>query len=61
MQIHTFLDTAEADLAEIGGEVLAGSSFENEDPEFGGQDDLRHAPVLRMAKRFQLSRPGQTC
>jgi len=33
MQIHTFLDTAEADLAGIGGEVLAGSGFENEDPE----------------------------
>ena len=32
MQIHTFLDTAEADLAGIGGEVLAGSGFENEDP-----------------------------
>ena len=33
MQIHTFLDTAEVDLAGIGGEVLAGSGFENEDPE----------------------------
>ena len=33
MQIHTFLDTAEADSAGIGGEVLAGSGFENEDPE----------------------------
>jgi hypothetical protein len=33
MQIHTFFDTAEADLAGIGGEVLAGSGFENEDPE----------------------------
>jgi hypothetical protein len=33
MQIHTFLDTAEADLAGIGGEVLAGSGFENEDPD----------------------------
>ena len=33
MQIHTFLETAEADLAGIGGEVLAGSGFENEDPE----------------------------
>jgi hypothetical protein len=33
MQIHTFLDTAEADLAGIGGEVLTGSGFENEDPE----------------------------
>jgi len=33
MQIHTFLDNAEADLAWIGGEVLAGSGFENEDRE----------------------------
>ena len=33
MQIHTFLDTAEADLTGIGGEVLAGSGFENEDAE----------------------------
>ena len=33
MQIHTFLETAEADVAGIGGEVLAGSGFENEDPE----------------------------
>ena len=33
MQIHTFLDTAEADLAGIGGEGLAGSGFENEDPD----------------------------
>ena len=33
MQIHTFLDTAEADLAGIGGEVLAGSGFDTEDPE----------------------------
>ena len=33
MQIHKILDTAEADLAGIGGEVLAGSGFENEDPE----------------------------
>jgi hypothetical protein len=33
MQIHTFVDTAETDLAGIGGEVLAGSGFENEDPE----------------------------
>ena len=33
MQIHTFFDTAEADLAGIGGEVLAGSGFENEDRE----------------------------
>jgi hypothetical protein len=33
MQIHKILDNAEADLAGIGGEVLAGSGFENEDPE----------------------------
>jgi len=33
MQIHTFFDTAEADLAGIGREDLAGSGFENEDPE----------------------------
>ena len=33
MQIHTFLDTAGADLDGIGGEVLAGSGFENEDPD----------------------------
>ena len=33
MQNPTFLDTAEADLAGIGGEVLAGSGFENEDPD----------------------------
>ncbi len=33
MQIHTILDNAEAVLAEIGGEVLAGSGFENEDPD----------------------------
>ena len=33
MQIHTVLDNAGAVLAEIGGEVLAGSGFENEDPD----------------------------
>jgi hypothetical protein len=33
MQIHTVLDNDEADLAGIGGEVLAGSDFENEDPD----------------------------
>jgi hypothetical protein len=32
MQIHTVFDNAEAVLAEIGGEVLVGSGFENEDP-----------------------------
>lgn len=33
MQIQEFLDNAEAVLAEIGGEVLAGSGFENEAPD----------------------------
>ena len=33
MQIHTILDNPEAVLAEIGGEVLTGSGFENEDPD----------------------------
>ena len=33
MQIHKLLDNTEADLAGIGGEVLAGSGFENEDPD----------------------------
>jgi hypothetical protein len=33
MQIHKVLDNAEADLAGIGGEVLAGSGFESEDPD----------------------------
>ena len=33
MQTHKVLDNAEADLVGIGGEVLAGSGFENEDPE----------------------------
>jgi len=33
MQIHTVLDNAEAFLAEIGGEVVVGSGFENEDPD----------------------------
>jgi hypothetical protein len=33
MQIHTVLDNAKAGLAEIGGEFLAGSGFENEDPD----------------------------
>jgi hypothetical protein len=32
MQIDKLLDNAEASLAGIGGEVLAGSGFENEDP-----------------------------
>jgi hypothetical protein len=31
MQIHKTLDNADADLARIGGEVLVGSGFENED------------------------------
>jgi hypothetical protein len=33
MQIHTVLDNAEVVVAEIGGEVLADSGFENEDPD----------------------------
>ena len=33
MQIHTVLDNSEAVLAGIGGEVLVGSGFENEDPD----------------------------
>jgi len=33
MQIHKTLDNAEADLARIGGEALAGSGFENEEPD----------------------------
>jgi hypothetical protein len=33
MQIHTVLDNAEAVLAGIGGELLAGSGFENDDPD----------------------------
>jgi hypothetical protein len=33
MQIHIVLDNAKAGLAEIGGEFLTGSGFENEEPE----------------------------
>jgi hypothetical protein len=33
MQIPIVLDNAKAGLAEIGGEFLAGSGFENEEPE----------------------------
>ena len=33
MQIHKLLDNAEPDLVGIGGELLAGSGFENEDPD----------------------------
>ena len=33
MQIHTVVDNAEAGLAGIGGDTLAGSGFENEDPD----------------------------
>jgi hypothetical protein len=32
MQIHKILDNAEAELVGVGGEVLAGSGVENEDP-----------------------------
>jgi hypothetical protein len=33
MQIHIILDPSEARLAGIGGEALAGSGVENEDPD----------------------------
>ena len=33
MQIPIVLDNAKVGLAEIGGEFLAGSGFENEEPE----------------------------
>ena len=33
MQIPIVLDNAKAGLAEIGGEFLTGSGFENEEPE----------------------------
>ena len=33
MQIPIVLDNAKTGLAEIGGEVLTGSGFENEEPE----------------------------
>ena len=33
MQIHKVLNNAEVVLAGIGGELLAGSGFENEDPD----------------------------
>ena len=33
MQTHTVLDPTEAGLAGIGAEILAGSGFENEDPD----------------------------
>jgi hypothetical protein len=33
MQIHKVLDNDGADLVRIGGDVLAGSGFEDEDPE----------------------------
>jgi hypothetical protein len=40
MQNHISLDNAEATLAEIGGELLVGSGFENEPPETGFYPDL---------------------
>lgn len=40
MQIHKVLDNAGADLAGIGGEGLAGSGFENEDPDTDFAADL---------------------
>ena len=33
MQFHRVLHNSDADLAGIGGEVLAGSGFEHEDPD----------------------------
>ena len=33
MQFHRVLHNSDADLAGIGGEVLGGSGFENEDPD----------------------------
>ena len=33
MQISTVLENAEAGLADIGGDTLAGSGFENEQPD----------------------------
>ncbi len=33
MHIHNVLDTDEAGLAEVGGEFLAASAFENEHPD----------------------------
>lgn len=40
MQIHTVLNTAESRLAQIGGEYLAGSGFENELPDSGFSADV---------------------
>ena len=48
MQIHTFLDSAEADLVGIGGEVLAGSGFENENPEIDFATDVVTAIVANQ-------------
>jgi hypothetical protein len=48
MQIHKVLDNAEADLAGIGGEVLAGSGFENEDPDTDFTADVVTAIVANQ-------------
>ena len=48
MQIHKLLDNAEADLAGIGGEVLAGSGFENEDPD---TDFVAHVVTATAVKQ----------
>ena len=40
MQIHIVLDNPEAVLGEIGGEVLAGSGFENEDSDTDFASDV---------------------
>jgi hypothetical protein len=40
MQIHIVLDNAKAGLAEIGGEPLTGSGFENEEPESDFDADI---------------------
>jgi hypothetical protein len=48
MQIHTVLDSAEADLAGIGGEVLAGSGFEYEYPETDFAADVVTAIVANQ-------------
>jgi hypothetical protein len=44
------LDNAEADLAGIGGEVLAGSGFENEDPDMDFAADVVTAIVANQSE-----------
>ena len=48
MQTHKVLDNAEADLAGIGGEVLVGSGFENENPEIDFATDVVTAIVANQ-------------